>query len=89
MAQLVEHLLQIQRRDDVPIKSGGDDVPIESGGDDVPVKSGGDDVPIKSGGEFCSVQFSSVQFKMVSMRSGRPINYVLHPVSQEFPQCCP
>ena len=34
-----------------------------------------------------SVQFSSVHFKMVSMRLGCP--YVLHPISQEFPQCCP
>ena len=34
-----------------------------------------------------SVQFSSVQFKMVSMRSEKP--YALHPVSQiKFPQRC-
>ena len=26
----------------------------------------------------------SVQFRMVSMRSGKSINYALHPVSQKF-----
>ena len=35
-------------------------------------------------GPWC-VQFSSVQFKMVSMRSGKPIYCAPdHPVSQEF-----
>ena len=36
-----------------------------------------------------SVLFSSVQFKMVSMRSAKHICAPLHPVSQEFPQCLP
>ena len=32
------------------------------------------------------VQFNSIQFKMVYMRSENP--YALHPVSQKFPQLC-
>ena len=31
---------------------------------------------------FHVLQFSSVQFKMVSMRMEKPINYTLYPVSQ-------
>ena len=34
---------------------------------------------------FCTVQFCSVQFKMVSMHSGGK-TYTFHPVSQRFPQ---